>query len=52
MNEFTGGDPAIEQSLKRMWTEQGDKLCAQFGYDPKVLEYRRKVNEAAKGFPD
>src|SRR5215813_11535531 len=48
VNAFTGGDPGIEQSLKRLWTEQGDKLCAQFGYDPKLMEYLGKVNEAAK----
>jgi DNA-binding transcriptional MerR regulator len=46
---FTGGDPGIAQSLKRLWTEQGDKLAAQYGYDPKLLEYLAKVAEAAKG---
>src|SRR5262245_44240430 len=46
---FTGGDKGIEANLKRMWTEQGDKLCAQYGYDPKLLEYLGKVAEAAKG---
>jgi DNA-binding transcriptional MerR regulator len=49
VNAFSGGDPAIEQNLKRLWTEQGDKLSAQFGYDPKVMEYLGKVAEAAKG---
>lgn len=52
VNAFTGGDPAIEQNLKRLWTEQGDKLSAQFGYDPKVMEYLGKVAavaQAAKG---
>jgi DNA-binding transcriptional MerR regulator len=49
VNAFSGGDPAIEQSLKRMWTEQGDKLRAQFGYDPKVMEYLGKVADAAAG---
>jgi DNA-binding transcriptional MerR regulator len=49
VNAFTGGDPAIEQNLKRLWTEQGDKLSAQFGYDPRVMEYLGKVAEAAKG---
>ena len=29
-----------------MWTEQGDKLSAQFGYDPKLMEYLGKVAEA------
>ena len=49
VNAFTGGDPGIEQSLKRLWTEQGDKLCAQYGYDPKLMAYLARVNEAAKG---
>jgi DNA-binding transcriptional MerR regulator len=49
VNAFTGGDAAIEQNLKRLWTEQGDKLSAQFGYDPNLMEYLGKVAEAAKG---
>jgi MerR family transcriptional regulator, thiopeptide resistance regulator len=48
VNAFTGGDPAMAQSLKRLWTEQGDKLSAQYGYDPKLMEYLGKVSEAAK----
>lgn len=48
VNAFTGGDQGIEQSLKRMWTEQGDKLAAQFGYDPKLMEYLGKVAAAGK----
>ena len=46
---FTGGDPGIAANLERLWKEQGDKLCAQFGMDPKVMEYLGKVAEAAKG---
>jgi DNA-binding transcriptional MerR regulator len=49
VNAFTGGDPAIEQNVKRLWMEQGDKLSAQFGYHPKLMEYLGKVAEAAKG---
>jgi DNA-binding transcriptional MerR regulator len=48
VSAFSGGDPAIEQNLKRLWTEQGDKLCAQFGMDPKVMEYLGKVADAQK----
>jgi DNA-binding transcriptional MerR regulator len=48
VNEFTGGDAGVTQSLKRLWTEQGDKLCAQYGMDPKLLEYLGKV-AAAQG---
>ncbi|PWT83443.1 MAG: MerR family transcriptional regulator [Acidobacteria bacterium] len=48
VDQFTGGDIAVEASLKRMWTEQGDKLCAQFGMDPKVLQYLVKAEALAK----
>jgi DNA-binding transcriptional MerR regulator len=47
VNAFTGGDAGIEQSLKRMWTEQRDKLVAQHGLDSKVYEYLDKVANAA-----
>jgi len=46
---FTRGNAGIELSLKRLWTEQGDKLCAQFGMDPKVMEYLGKIAEATQG---
>jgi DNA-binding transcriptional MerR regulator len=49
VNAFTGGNAGIEQSLTRLWTEQGDKLAAQHGYDPKLMAYLAKVAEAAKG---
>jgi MerR family transcriptional regulator, thiopeptide resistance regulator len=52
VNEFTGGDPGIEQSLRRLWEEQGDKLAAQHKmdyYDPKAGEYIGKAMEALKG---
>jgi DNA-binding transcriptional MerR regulator len=49
VNAFTGGDKGIEQSLKRLWTEQGDKLCAQYGYEPELMEYLAKVAAAAQG---
>jgi DNA-binding transcriptional MerR regulator len=46
VNAFTGGDPGIAQSLKRLWTEQGDKLRAQHGLDREVFEYLDKVADA------
>lgn len=49
VNAFTGGDAGIEQSLTHLWTEQSDKLCAQFGMDPKVMEYMGKMIAAHKG---
>jgi MerR family transcriptional regulator, thiopeptide resistance regulator len=42
VNAFTGGDPGIERSLGRLWTEQGDTIAAQHDsrYDPRsVMEY-------------
>ena len=47
VDAFTGGDAGIAQSLKRLWTEQGDKLSAQCGYDPKLMEYVARANAAA-----
>ena len=47
VSAFSGGDKAIEENLKRMWMEQGDKLCAQFGIDPQVMAYLGKAAEAA-----
>ncbi len=47
VQSFTGGDKGIEESLKRLWTEQGDKLCAQFGINAKLQAYLHKVAEAA-----
>jgi DNA-binding transcriptional MerR regulator len=49
VDQFTGGDKAIEESLKRMWTEEGDKLCAQFGMDPKVLQYLVNAEAVVRG---
>jgi hypothetical protein len=47
VNAFSGGDKAVEQNLKRMWTEQGDQLCAQFGIDPKLIAYLDQAAQAA-----
>jgi MerR family transcriptional regulator, thiopeptide resistance regulator len=52
INKFTGGNPGIEQSVKRLWQEQGDNLAAQHGseYDPRpVASYIDKAIQAAKG---
>jgi DNA-binding transcriptional MerR regulator len=39
LHEGTGGDPQIEQSVKRMWSEQGDLLVARHGtqFDPRPV---------------
>jgi DNA-binding transcriptional MerR regulator len=47
----TGGDPAIEQSMKRHWEEQGDQLAAKHGakYDSRpIWGYIRKAVDIAK----
>ena len=47
----TGGDPAIQQAMKRLWEEQGDNLAAQFGsqYDSRpVWGYITRAIEAGK----
>lgn len=52
INAFTGGDPGIENSLGRLWKEQGDTLAAQHPpqYDPRgVSEFIGKAMAAGKG---
>ena len=52
VHECTGGDPGIEQNLKRLWEEQGDSLAAQFGaeYDSRpVWGYISRAVEAMRG---
>ncbi len=52
VNGFTGGDPGITQSLKRLWKEQGDNLVAQHAMenDPRdVSEYIGQAMAAVKG---
>ncbi len=54
VGRFTGGDPRIEQSVERLWQEQGDNLAAQHGsrYDPRpVSEYIGKAITALTGRP-
>jgi DNA-binding transcriptional MerR regulator len=51
VNEFTGGDPGISQSLGRLWKEQGESIATQYGsqYDPRDLfEYIGQAQAAAK----
>jgi DNA-binding transcriptional MerR regulator len=46
VNEFTGGDAGLEQSLARMWTVEGEKLAAHYGIEPELSEYFEKVSKA------
>jgi DNA-binding transcriptional MerR regulator len=50
INEFTGGDSGIQESLNRLWKEQGPNLAAQHGmnYDPREFEFMRKAMAAGK----
>lgn len=51
VNEFTGGDAGIAQSLKRLWEERADDLIAQHGpqYDSRpVWDYIGQAMAAAK----
>jgi DNA-binding transcriptional MerR regulator len=52
INEFTGGDPGITESLGRLWKEQGDSLVAKHGteYDSRDLsEYIGQAKTALAG---
>jgi DNA-binding transcriptional MerR regulator len=52
LHQSTGGDPAIQQSMKRLWEEQGDTLSAHFGaqYDSRpIWDYIVKAMDAGKG---
>jgi DNA-binding transcriptional MerR regulator len=46
---FTGGDPGIEASLKRMYETEGPQKASRGMADPEVFEYLAKVREAARG---
>jgi pimeloyl-ACP methyl ester carboxylesterase len=39
LTRSTGGDPGIQQAMKRLWEEQGDTLAARFGskYDSRPI---------------
>ena len=62
INEFTGGDSGIEQSVGRLWKDQGDNLVAKYGiqYDWRdVFDYIGPALAAVKtsgdrcpGLPD
>jgi len=44
---FTGGDPGIEGSLKRMYETEGPEKASRGMADPAVFEYLAKVRAAA-----
>ena len=47
IDEFTGGNPGIAQSLNRMY-QQEPGVAAQHGGDPKLFEYVGKALAAAQ----
>lgn len=50
IEEFTGGDAGIRESLTRLWNERGEQLAAQHHqeYDPRAVEFMAKAMEALK----
>jgi hypothetical protein len=44
---FTGGDPGIEASLKRMYETEGPEKASRGMADPEVFQYLAKVRAAA-----
>ena len=44
---FTGGDPGIQASLKRMYETEGSEKASRGMADPAVFEYLARVNAAA-----
>ena len=54
LTRATGGDPGIQEAMKRHWQEQGDALAAQFGskYDSRpVWGYITKAIAVSKNSP-
>jgi DNA-binding transcriptional MerR regulator len=52
INEFTGGDQGVTQSLGKLWKEQGDNLVAKYGtqYDSRDLaDYIAQAKSALTG---
>jgi MerR family transcriptional regulator, thiopeptide resistance regulator len=43
---FTGGDPGLQESLNRVWAEQGEDLHTAYGKGPEVNKYLDKAREA------
>ncbi len=44
---FTGGDPGIQASLKKMYETEGPEKASRGMADPEVFEYLAKVRDAA-----
>ena len=46
IEQFTGGDPAIRESLQRMYDEQGPSDASHGMVDPEVMAYAAKAMDA------
>ncbi|HEY9663846.1 MAG TPA: MerR family transcriptional regulator, partial [Allocoleopsis sp.] len=46
IQEFTGGDPGIEQSLNRMWQQEQPEVVSRGMVDTAVMEYLAKARAA------
>jgi DNA-binding transcriptional MerR regulator len=47
IDEFTGGDPGIRESLERMYREQGTQNASRGMVDPELMAYVARAREAA-----
>jgi len=46
INEFTGGNAGVAQSLKNLWKDQGAQIVQQHGLDPKMAEISEYIGKA------
>jgi DNA-binding transcriptional MerR regulator len=49
VGQFTGGDPAIRDSLERMYREQGPQKASRGMVDPELMAYMARAREALGG---
>ncbi len=43
VEQFTGGDPAIRESLQRMYEEQGPQQASRGMVDPELMAYVQRA---------
>lgn len=48
IQEFTGGDPGIEQSLNRMYQQESPEVVSRGAIDTAVMEYLGKARAAVE----
>ena len=46
VRQFTGGDPAIAESMKRMYREEGVERASRGAVSPELMEYVRQASAA------